>query len=630
MSEVSARAVEARRAHAAALLGFVAANLALMAIDGYGYILAAGGAPGSAGWLFAHLALLAQLSVANLLVGLVLLAVGRPGSGYRVVPLLGALAATALQTLVYVDRGIFAFYRFHTGGLALHLLAMPGGPGALHLHPESPTAFAAMVGALFAAEYAAFRLLLRRARARPTEPARLRWRWLAATAAVVALTVADHAVYGVSELHGDRDVTRAARLIPFYQPFTIDRLVRSHPPLAHALGGTGTDGGSTLTLAHYPLAPLRFRPDGPRPSIVWIVLDSWRADAFDAGLTPAIWRLGERAQVFTHHVSGSNTTRFGIFSMFYGLYAPDWSAFLEERRGPVLIAALRDLGYRIDVLSSLSLAFSDFRHTVFADAPDAVRTDFPGPRTTDRDRQVTAAFIASLDRPAGDAPFFATLLLESTHAGYDFDAAAAVYTPYATEVGFGGLGTGAERTAVVNRYRNAVHYADRLTGEVIDALERRGLLDRTIVVVTGDHGEEFAEHGYWGHNGAFTPEQTRVPLVVHVPDLAPARHAGLSSHHDLPATMLELLGVENPPTDYGMGRSLLGPAPDPYAVSCGLDECAMIDDARIVTFGVGLRDPHGVAVLDADYRPLVVSRASREAESRELLDVMAGASVFLR
>ena len=64
---------EARRACAEALLCFVVANIALMGADAYGYILAAGGAPWSSAWLFAHLALLAQLAVAGLLVGLVLL-----------------------------------------------------------------------------------------------------------------------------------------------------------------------------------------------------------------------------------------------------------------------------------------------------------------------------------------------------------------------------------------------------------------------------------------------------------------------------------------------------------------------------------------------------------------------------
>src|SRR5579883_1521946 len=116
-----------RRALAQGLLWFVVANLGLLFADGYGYILAAGGARWTAGWLFVHVALLAQLATAMLLVaGLVLALAAVPG-GTRIAAVLAPVAATALQVLLYVDRGVYAHYRFHVGGLALELLWMRGG-----------------------------------------------------------------------------------------------------------------------------------------------------------------------------------------------------------------------------------------------------------------------------------------------------------------------------------------------------------------------------------------------------------------------------------------------------------------------------------------------------------------------
>ena len=154
---------EARRACAEALLCFVVANIALMGADAYGYILAAGGAPWSLAWLFAHLALLAQLAVAGLLVGLVLLLLCRLWNGYRWVALLAPLAATVMNVFVYLDRSVFAFYRFHLGGLDLHAIAMPGGLAALRVEPSDPRVFAAGAGLLFVVELLAFRLLSARA-----------------------------------------------------------------------------------------------------------------------------------------------------------------------------------------------------------------------------------------------------------------------------------------------------------------------------------------------------------------------------------------------------------------------------------------------------------------------------------
>src|SRR5438876_7915782 len=165
---------------------------------------------------------------------------------------------------------------------------------------------------------------------------------------------------------------------------------------------------------------------------------------------------------------------------------------------------------------------------------------------------------------------------------------------------------------------------------MLDALVRRGLLDDTIVLVTGDHGEEFNEHGYWGHNGAFTPEQVHVPLVLHLPGMPASRHAGLTSHHDLPATLLGLLGVTNPPSDYALGRSLLAGDGDPYAIACGADECALIDQVETVTFGIGAHHPAGIRVLDEDYRPIHASEPGLEKRSLQLLALLARESAFLK
>ncbi len=608
--------------HARTLLWFLVGNLVLLAADAYGYILAAGGAPWSTAWLFAHLALLSQIAVATLAVGLVLLLVGGVG-GWRWLAVLAPAVATLLNLYVYVDRSVFAFYRFHLAWLELQALAMPGGLAALRVEPSAPLLFAAVVALLFLAELLAFRLLRRRCAARVVEGAGVRRRWLAFAGVVGLLAVSDHVLYAASDLADARDVLRGARLVPFYQPFTIERLVRRHGETV------AVASESSAGLPHYPQAPLRFAETARRPNVLWVVIDSWRADALSAENTPRIWNLAERSQVFDEHMSGGNSTQFGTFSMFYGLWASAEPTFAAEHRGPVLFDALKERGYRIEVLSSLELSLADFRRGLFVGVQDDV-VALPGPRAADRDRQIRERFEAQLPERPDAPPFFAVAIMQSTHSGYDFDEADAPYRPYAPWVGFRGLGAGELQLHVYNRYRNAVHYADRLVGEMVDALERRGLLDDTIVLVTGDHGEEFDEHGYWGHNGAFTPEQVHVPLVLFVPGLAGRHRQGLTSHLDLPATVLGLLGVTNGPSDYSLGRSLLGVQADPYAIACSADECALVDGVQTVTFGLGIRGPAGIQVMDADYQPIHASAAGRTKRSRQLLALLARESTFLK
>src|SRR5690606_11579060 len=84
-------------------------------------------------------------------------------------------------------------------------------------------------------------------------------------------------------------------------------------------------------------------------------------------------------------------------------------------------------------------------------------------------------------------------------------------------------------------------------------------LDNTIVIVTGDHGEEFMEKGRWGHNSTFSQEQIRVPLLIHLPESIGHVYEGMSSHLDLPATVLALLGVDIDSSTYSYGANLLAP-----------------------------------------------------------------------
>jgi arylsulfatase A-like enzyme len=85
-------------------------------------------------------------------------------------------------------------------------------------------------------------------------------------------------------------------------------------------------------------------------------------------------------------------------------------------------------------------------------------------------------------------------------------------------------------------------------GRFLDGLRDAGTLADTWVVITGDHGEHFGEHGHFGHGSSLYNEQTHVPLIL-IPPTGRDRFAGLRgrrigvpvSLRDLPATMAEAL-----------------------------------------------------------------------------------------
>ena len=95
-------------------------------------------------------------------------------------------------------------------------------------------------------------------------------------------------------------------------------------------------------MMNYPLADIALSDQKDMPNIIFITVDSWRYDLMDAEVTPNIHSFSKDAWVFNNHYSGGNSTRFGMFSMFYGIYGSYWHTILAERTEPVLMQKLRE------------------------------------------------------------------------------------------------------------------------------------------------------------------------------------------------------------------------------------------------------------------------------------------------
>jgi arylsulfatase A-like enzyme len=161
------------------------------------------------------------------------------------------------------------------------------------------------------------------------------------------------------------------------------------------------------------------------------------------------------------------------------------------------------------------------------------------------------------------------------------------------------------------RYAGEVSYVDAAIGELRAELERLGLADRTIIVVTGDHGESLGEHGiYFGHAGLYEPS-LRVPLVIWGPGRVPQRrHDDPVSSLDVAPTVLGLAGLPVPSTM--QGRDLFGDAP------------AAIEIISVANHGrqIMLRDGRWklIRTLEGFY---YVDAFAPRAGDRELYDLLA-------
>ena len=139
-----------------------------------------------------------------------------------------------------------------------------------------------------------------------------------------------------------------------------------------------------------------------------------------------------------------------------------------------------------------------------------------------------------------EAPFFLWLHYFDPHA------------PYVVEPGHPKEGAGDAQ-----RYEVELDRAARAVDAFVRELDRSGLMSRTAVIFTADHGEEFGDHGRSFHGQTLYDETTRVPLVFLLPGEPPRRVPAPVSHIDLAPTVVGLLGLQAATPEAWKGDSLL-------------------------------------------------------------------------
>jgi arylsulfatase len=114
----------------------------------------------------------------------------------------------------------------------------------------------------------------------------------------------------------------------------------------------------------------------------------------------------------------------------------------------------------------------------------------------------------------------------------------------------------ADMTYTISQYDGALTYADAEIGKLVETLEELNIYDKTIMIVTSDHGEALGEHGaYTIHRFMYDPS-THIPLIFRCPELLPGGRSAPALTHlvDIPPTILDLLGIDIP--GYMEGRTL--------------------------------------------------------------------------
>jgi arylsulfatase A-like enzyme len=380
--------------------------------------------------------------------------------------------------------------------------------------------------------------------------------------------------------------------------------------------------GDRLKLARETHRPL---PPGHAPNVLLIVLDTVRADRlslyrYSRPTTPTLERLSQRGIRFDEARATAPWTLPSHASMFTGRWPHELGdEWLTPLRGnfPTLAGFLGDHGYATAGFvanvrycsqeTGLARGFTHYEDYVsgaFAPLRSAGLVEFlsraiseslaaldipalyPLHSFVDRwfvDKRkdaasINRAFLSWLSQRQGTRrPFFAFLNYLDAHAPY--------VLPREARYRFAHYPLTMDQTRVMHVewqyidrmmlprpfinlardcYDDCLRYLDEQLGLLLDELERRGVLDQTLVVVTSDHGEGFGEHELFDHGESLYRPEMRVPLVIVPPGgLGSATVVGKPvSLRNLPATIVDLVGLEkrSPFPGESLGRCWQNPA----------------------------------------------------------------------
>jgi arylsulfatase A-like enzyme len=359
-------------------------------------------------------------------------------------------------------------------------------------------------------------------------------------------------------------------------------------------------------------------PLGGSPNVLLIVLDTVRADhlslyGYERRTTPNLERLARLGIRFGHARAAAPWTLASHANLFTGRWPHELAIeWMSPLRGdvPTLAEYLGSLGYATAGFagntlycaydSGLNRGFTHYQDYVL-DGLNAARTvslvneslkalsqfgrflPLPTPTLLNLalgERKfadvVNREFLDWLSRRHEPGrPFFAFLNYVDAHSPYLLPSGTSYRLSSApmTDSDFQFLAEGwtqvdkrriprATQSLVRDAYDNCLAYLDERLGELIDDLQRRGVLDQTLVIVTADHGEGLGEHGLVDHGESLYRTEIRVPLLIVLPadhGRSPVAVEEFVSLRDIAATIADVVrpGTKSP----FPGRLLLPPWP---------------------------------------------------------------------
>ncbi len=370
-------------------------------------------------------------------------------------------------------------------------------------------------------------------------------------------------------------------------------------------------------------------------NVILVLVESLRADQLTLyggarRVMPVLEALSRQSRVFLNHYTQSSHSNYADLCPISSRYPlRSERAYVPAKRSPysrvLVYDVLKALGYRTAIISSQNENWGGMLNYLETEGLDHLfhSETFDGETFVPRHDVGFEAFVKGRKRSGKiddrftvaharewiaarkRQPFYLYLNLQNSHIPYevpaDFPRPFGVdRLPFALR--FNNFPrAGAEM--VKDRYADSLAYVDAQLGKLFDFLKGEGLWDRTVIVVSGDTGQAFYEHGFAAHANMLFNEVMRVPLLIRAPGLEPSTDDRPAQHIDVPPAIFRLLGL--PPHPSFQGIDLFAETPSQNRSLYLLAQCPLAHQYAVVRSGLKLiydyrRDRYWLFDLRAD------------------------------
>ncbi len=325
--------------------------------------------------------------------------------------------------------------------------------------------------------------------------------------------------------------------------------------------------------------PKRKVPQQP-DSILILQSESWSAEIFNETEMPYLNEFAKKCLRLKRHYSAANATHYGVLGLLHGNPVTFFTGPRTTHRPNPYLDHFKDHGYKSRLITRAVMGHHKLGHYL----PNWTEpVSEPG-----GDWKVIPEIHEELAKPE---PRLVYSFYHATHYPYDHDNEPR-FKKYLPEVeyefNYNRSGLSEWKEQIVNRYKNTMVQMDDWFRDILQKVDH----SKTIVVITGDHGEEFFQQGRLGHCSSLNIHQTMTPCMVYIPGVEPADVNFVTSHADIMPTIADALGHAKKPET--LGQSLFEPVSFRFAV------VSHFEYSKCMLWAVATEDR--MAVFERDYR----------------------------